>query len=262
MSVDNITGKTTFRIITQGYDYTNSDEELLFGTSPYEPLKLNGNDNICYSPDMAVEFNFLNETQLSLYNELLNKKNDPAINDVVYNTNYINTTLCQQYVTNVKKKAYNTSSIVPEKIMFDTAGWMFGFRKPSYTMTINDTFFDAYTTNYVVIYKGFLNSEGIYGGLVNTYLFLSIDDFNNNYKRTVISNSDNFVVSNNILAKIPIGSGSNTLLVQDDKINKTREYFGPVNIKRMRIKLLDRFGNVVDLNNNNYTFTLQLTQLY
>lgn len=262
MGVDNITGKTTFRVITQGYDYTNADEELLFGTSPYEEYRLDGNNNICYSPDMVIEFNFLNHTQTALYNELLNRKYDPSMNEIVYNCNNNNNTLCKPFVNNIKKKAYNASSIVPEKIMFDTAGWMFGFRKPTYRMTINDTFFDPYTTSYVVIYKGFLGSEGIYGGLVNTYIFLSIDDFNNNYKRTVISNSENFVVSNDILAKIPIGSGSNTLLVQEDKINKTREYFGPVNIKKMRIKLLDRFGNVIDLNNNNYTFTLQLTQLY
>jgi len=97
---------------------------------------------------------------------------------------------------------------------------------------------------------------------VNTDLFLRIDDFNNNFKRTVISNNEDFLLSNNILAKIPIGTASNTLLVQEDKINKTRKYFGPVNIKKIRIKLLDRFGNVVNMNNNNYTFTLQLTQLY
>jgi hypothetical protein len=239
MGVDNITAKTTFRIITQGYDYTNADEELLFGSSPYEETKMDGTDNICYSPDMIIEFNFLNESQLSLYNELFNRKYD-----------------------NIKKKTFCANSIIPEKIMFDTAGWMFGFRKPTYTMTINDTFFDPYTTSYVVTYKGFLGSEGIYGGLINTYLFLCIDDFNNNYKKTVISNSEKFIVSNDILAKIPIGSGSNTILIQEDKINKTREYFGPVNIKKMRIKLLDRFGNIIDLNNNNYTFTLQLTQLY
>jgi hypothetical protein len=263
-AVDNITGKSTFRIITKGYDYTNAEEEEVFGTSPYEENKIEGNvvNDLNYSPNMEIEFNFLNETQLLLYNNLLNRKYDPSINEIVYNVNNINDTLTEPYVRSVKQKAYNTNSINPERIMFDTAGWMFGFRKPSYKITKDDTFFDPYTTSSVVIYKGFLNSEGIYGGLINTYIFLSIDDYNNNYKRTVISNNEDFLVSNNILAKIPVGTGSNTLLVQEDKYNKIREYFGPVNIKKIRIKLLDRFGNVVELNNNNYTFTLQLTQLY
>ena len=262
-AVDNITGKSTFRIITSGFDYTNADEEQLFGTSPYEEYKFDGQTvNPIYSPDMEIVFTFLNDSQQGLYNDLLNRKFDPSINEIVYNVNNINSTLNQTYVRNVKQKAYNTSSITPERIMFDTAGWMFGFRKPVYIITINDTFFDPYTSSSVVIYKGFLNSEGIYGGLINTYIFLSIDDYNNNYKRTVISNNEDFLVSNNILAKIPVGTGSNTLLVQEDKFNKLRQYFGPVNIKKLRIKLIDRFGNIVNLNNNNYTFTLELTQLY
>lgn len=262
-AVDNITGKSTFRMITSGFDYTNGDEEQVFGTSPYEEYKFDGQtENPTYSPNMVIEFNFLNETQQGLYNDLLNRKFDPSMNEIVYNVNNINSTLSETYVRSVKQKAYNSSSIAPERIMFDTAGWMFGFRQPKYTITINDTFFDPYTSSSVVIYKGFLNSEGIYGGLINTYIFLSIDDFNNNYKRTVISNNEDFLVSNNILAKIPVGTGSNTLLVQEDKFNKLRQYFGPVNIKKLRIKLIDRFGNIVNLNNNNYTFTLELTQLY
>lgn len=262
-AVDNITGKSTFRIISSGYDYTSTDEEELFGTSPYEEYKFDTETlNPIYSPDMIIEFNFLNSVQKSLYDNIYNRKYDASRNEIVYNLNNINNTLNEYYVRNTKKKAYNANTLAPERIMFDTAGWMLGFRKPKYSIKINDTFFDPYTSGLVVIYKGFLNSEGIYGGLINTYIFLSIDDFNNNYKRTVISNNEDFLVSNNILAKIPIGTGSNTLLVQEDKINKLRQYFGPVNIKKIRIKLLDRFGNIIDLNNNNYTFTLELTQLY
>jgi hypothetical protein len=150
---------------------------------------------------------------------------------------------------------------MPEKIMFDTAGWMFGFRTPSCTMTINNTYFDPYSGKKAITYKGFISSDGIYGGLVNTYIFLSIDDFNNNYKKSVITNSGNFAANNNVLAKIPVGtSSSSTLMVQENKFNSPREYFGPVNIKKMRIKLLDRFGNIINLNKNNYTLTLEITQ--
>ena len=262
-AIDNITGKTTFRVITEGHDYTSPTEEVVSGASPYEEYMLGGGTlNPYYSPDMVIVFNFLNESQTLLYNELVNRKTDPDVNAVVYNINNINSTLCDPYIKNMKQKAYNNSNITPERIIFDTAGWMFGFREPCYKITINDTYFDPYTSDSVVIYKGFLSSEGIYGGLFNTYLFLSIDDFNNNYKRSVISNNEQFFLSNNILAKIPITTGSNTLLVEENRINIPREYFGPVNIKKIKIKLLDRFGNIVNLNNNNYTFTLELTQLY
>jgi hypothetical protein len=232
MAIDVITGKATFRIITNGCDYTNAVEAEKVGTSPYEE-KYESIVNRAYSPDMTVVFNFLNEGQTLLFDEL--KK---------------------------RKTKYDSDSIMPEKIMFDTAGWMFGFREPKYTMTIKDTFFDPYSNETAVTYKGFISSEGIYGGLVNTYIFLSLDDFTNNYKKSVITNSENFAASNNILAKIPIGSGSSTLMVQGTDFNSPRVYSGPVNINKMRIKLLDRFGNTINLNKNNYTLTLSVTQTY
>jgi hypothetical protein len=44
--------------------------------------------------------------------------------------------------------------------------------------------------------------------------------------------------------------------------NQERVYFGPVNISRMSIKLLTDRGDVVDLNNSNWSFSLVCEQLY
>ena len=41
-----------------------------------------------------------------------------------------------------------------------------------------------------------------------------------------------------------------------------RSYFGPVDIERMRVKLIDDKGNIVDLNNSDWSFTLCVEQLY
>ena len=46
--------------------------------------------------------------------------------------------------------------------------------------------------------------------------------------------------------------------LQDNK----RDYFGPVNIVRLRIKLLDDRGNVVNLNGNDWSITLISESLY
>ena len=47
-----------------------------------------------------------------------------------------------------------------------------------------------------------------------------------------------------------------------DLIFKQRDYFGPVTIEKLRIRLLDHFGKVLDLNNNDYSFALEFKQLY
>jgi len=44
--------------------------------------------------------------------------------------------------------------------------------------------------------------------------------------------------------------------------NQDRTYFGPVNIHRMSVKLLNERGDVVDLNGSNWSFSLMCEQLY
>ena len=45
-------------------------------------------------------------------------------------------------------------------------------------------------------------------------------------------------------------------------LSKTRIYNGPVTLKKMHIRILDKFGNVIDLNNMDFSFTLELELLY
>jgi hypothetical protein len=44
--------------------------------------------------------------------------------------------------------------------------------------------------------------------------------------------------------------------------NQERMYFGPVNIHRMTVKLKNDRGELVDLNNANWSFSLICEQLY
>ncbi len=41
-----------------------------------------------------------------------------------------------------------------------------------------------------------------------------------------------------------------------------REYFGPVNINRFRIRLFDERGNLINLNNSDYSFSLLIERVY
>jgi hypothetical protein len=73
--------------------------------------------------------------------------------------------------------------------------------------------------------------------------------------------------SSNAIALIPLkvsGTGFGDVYVefggtlQDNK----RTYFGPVNIERFRVKLLDDKGDVVNLNGGDWSFTLISDNLY
>jgi hypothetical protein len=68
-----------------------------------------------------------------------------------------------------------------------------------------------------------------------------------------------------IFGFIPLKIGNNGAMYSEfggTLQNQDRMYFGPVNIHRMTIRLLNDRGDLVDLNNNNWNFSLVCEQLY
>jgi hypothetical protein len=68
-----------------------------------------------------------------------------------------------------------------------------------------------------------------------------------------------------IFGIVPIKSGTNGQYYVEfggTLQSQQRKYFGPVNIHRMSIQLVDDKGHIVDLNNSEWTFSLVCEQLY
>ena len=68
-----------------------------------------------------------------------------------------------------------------------------------------------------------------------------------------------------VLAKIPMINGKLSLVVEQnlsDSLVKTRIYNGPVNLKKINVKLIDKFGEIIDLNHMDFSFTLEIEILY
>jgi hypothetical protein len=38
---------------------------------------------------------------------------------------------------------------------------------------------------------------------------------------------------------------------------KSREYFGPVEISQINIRLLDKFGDILEMNGNDFSFLME-----
>lgn len=136
-------------------------------------------------------------------------------------------------------------------------GWSMGYRKQYYKW--DEDFVDISNVSYNT-HEGY-NPEACYDTLVSKYYILSIDDFNKNYSNTISSPFQESAFSDNTaIAKIPHTPDAPNY----DNINykSKREYFGPVNIKKLHIKLLDEMGRTVNLNNNDFAFTIEINQLY
>ena len=125
-------------------------------------------------------------------------------------------------------------------------GWTIGFRNGIYTNNLN----------YV--------SEGVVDVTGPRYVYLVIDDHNNNVNNGFYSAFNSSLLNNNILARITLQSRffdvqlSNNLNI----VTNPREYFGPVNLQNMNVQLLDEYGRVIDLNNMDFSFCLTLSTIY
>ena len=139
-------------------------------------------------------------------------------------------------------------------------GWMLGYRKQYYNYDTDFVNRREATTNTVHGYspEGMFNTEG------SKYLFLAIDDFNKNYSQTIFSPFQESVFTNNtILAKlVKTADGNYNYVNPDVKTNYIRKYFGPVNIDKLHIQLIDEYGMEIDMNYNDYSFALEFDILY
>lgn len=97
------------------------------------------------------------------------------------------------------------------------------------------------------------------------YFYLSIDDYNNNVNNQFIPVYKNSTTLNSsIIAKISV-KGSYFSLIMENDLNITTEprvYFGPVNLQKMMITLLDDHGRILDMTQGNFSFTLLIKRLY
>jgi hypothetical protein len=159
---------------------------------------------------------------------------------------------------------YNTNN--DSKHRQYSLGSFLGFTKRHYEVRRSDTYVDyVFNGNNVITYEAVLQSESSYGNSHMHYLFISIDDFNRNFiAESIIATTGTNSLGQNILGRVSITESFNSIMLHtaSDKIFKQRDYLGPVNLNKFRIKILDKYGNVIDLNNNNVSMSLEITELY
>lgn len=147
----------------------------------------------------------------------------------------------------------NTGSLNMDTSIQLRLGWQLGFRAAEYVCT-----------NLQCV------SEGICLVAGPRYGFLSIDDHQKNTGPAYMVAFGNSILQNNIITRINLAalladvgiyqSSSDAGLTT--QLNRTREYFGPVDIQRLHVTLYDEYGRIIDLNNMDWSFSLAFEILY
>ena len=129
-------------------------------------------------------------------------------------------------------------------------GWLMGFRNGIYENNLN------------YVSEGVIDMNGL------RYVYLVIDDHNNNVNNGFYSAFNSSILHKNIMARISVQTTAlspNFSIFTLNNLNLLtlpREYFGPVNLLTLNIQLLDEYGRIVDLNNMDFSFCLTLTTAY
>lgn len=243
------------------------------------------------NPDTDPELPNINKITVlggGVYDELMIDPSDPTvlINNPFYKEN------CE-FIIDFSVHGFTNSDDI-----YRNLGWTLGFRMCQYCININtcktyygnpyynflmyfsSTAHPVHPTNppltndlYLQKYFDFMTSEfNVYGYLEaegmfinrqilnsSVYFFLDIDDYNKNYNpmdTCSVSEGFNSTFSPTTFSKITISNAG----VNIDKIN--RKFYGPVDITRLHIRLLDQYGCEMDLVNGDYSFTLRITSIY
>ena len=138
-----------------------------------------------------------------------------------------------------------------ESPLLSFLGWNLGFRNAEYISNNNGTG-----------HYGAVVSEALLAFKATSYIFIAIDDYNNSvndYYSAVFS--DSFAIKN-VITRVNVGLLREISEASSTQLNRQRNFFGPVNIQKLRITLYDNFGRILDLNNMDWNMELIFECIY
>lgn len=236
-----------------GKESNGIKRKIVISSGSYTPARIliainNALNNI--SPSLNINLTYNIDTGLMTFNTT------DLSNNFFLDFNYYDLSNCP-----------NTFSKTGSNIYKDqlTLGWLLGFRKNYKYSTPQETISNCkLSTRYLddinFVYSGekSYTGEALYNSHGNRYFLLSVNDFQNNHNISVVSPlQEETLGDGNILAK-----SSSNCCGGCGMEAPTRIYFGPTDISKLHIKLYDEFGRIVNMNNSDYSITIEVEILY
>lgn len=96
------------------------------------------------------------------------------------------------------------------------------------------------------------------------YMYFCVDDYQRSVNNLFFSAFHTKPMNENVLGRISLEADNFSVFVENkyNLITEPRKYFGPVDIQRLRIHLIDDHGRPFDTNGANYSFVLTFKLLY
>ena len=209
------------------------------------------------SGNYSTPFNNINFTQnssasiIDKINKTLLQEN---ITDISYTIDNITgkskfTSINDSYTIDFNKNNVGDDDLItplPLKL-----GWMLGFRTGSYTITPTTPLISEATVS--------INAP--------TYLYLCINDYTAAAGNNFVALYNESTISPHIIGRIQYQkliqkNGIYNYGQDDDTFKAMRDYFGPVDIQKLNIQILNEYGESVDFNNMDWSCSISFDILY
>jgi hypothetical protein len=267
MNIDNINGFVTFRFKTLA-------ECISWNASYYDPQS----GQATFSPDNkpATKAFYMPSVNLTSQPDYINLKRI-----------YMGTKLADErgilsdLLRDAEKNAndypiqYNINFNPANTNKIRTIGWILGFR---YSKNNTDCYekqerkkyitFDDQIQRGFITFNGYFSANVPYGDAEPDYTYIYVDEYSGSYNDTLLASLEKTYLAKSILARIQVNTPFFAVQFENSNggdvsvLEKKRDYFGPVNIEKLHIKILNKFGELADNVNTNYSLTFQFETLY
>ena len=258
-TITDVIGNNTMKIeLYNMTDYPNSIQTIIIPNGNYTNNKLITTiNNIFQNTKNGLEY-------LNFNIDPLTSKSYFYVNNSVINVNtnkYIYSSTSFYYILDFTPKL----ELQCQSNNYSTLGTYLGFNKLKYTVNISNTYTDIITQVPPIPYQGYIVSISSAGINIDNYIFVYIDDFNKNHNSNgIVSQTYDSLNSDSILGRIALPTFADTLIVNNnsDSVFKKRDYYGQVRIRQLEVSLLNKYGQPLEMFNNNYSLALEFETLY
>lgn len=209
---------------------------------------ININDGNYTLPELATEIK--SELDVAKYKDQ-EGNNVIGFPDISVNVDVINHKIELESSNRTYTLRFDVNSVgeSDKKNMKSNLGWILGFRNPSYELKPGES----------LVSEAFVDINHFH------YLFIALDEYSNTNPNSFLAPSFKSYISPNVLARISLdsnlysfGSIISASAGRGNLLSDTRQYKGKTNLQRFHLQVLDEWGNVVNLNQMDFSFVLEI----
>lgn len=204
---------------------------------------------------------------------------DPDITNFSYSLENVYDTIdCNNKVNFVQGFRENNSAIDEEDFKYTTLGTLGYLEGQIYNIgntiinksklipliiKFSDPFY-LYTIGFTT-YNGYLLAGNIYGGDLESAIYIRVNDFvGNRGEQIILTGRDKTQITNNVLSRVAFKTSifQNNIFNSLQDYNIKRNYFGGVRITKLQIQIIDKYGRIINLQNHPTNFVFEFTIEY